>query len=102
MPSLNVDPATLDELAHRTAELATDYVASLDERAIMPDARGADVLERFGGPLPERGLGPKAFDALSLIADHSRASNGRFFGYVHGPGEPIAALGDLYASVLNQ
>ena len=102
MPSLNVDPATLDELAHRTAELATDYVASLDERAIMPDARGADVLERFGGPLPERGLGPKAFDALSLVADHSRASNGRFFGYVHGPGEPIAALGDLYASVLNQ
>jgi glutamate/tyrosine decarboxylase-like PLP-dependent enzyme len=34
--------------------------------------------------------------------DHSRAQNGRFFGYVQGPGEPVAALGDLFASIINQ
>jgi glutamate/tyrosine decarboxylase-like PLP-dependent enzyme len=102
MPSLKVDPATLDELARRTAAMATDYVASLDERPIMPQATGVDIHARLGGPVPEQGLGPQAFDALPGIADDSRASNGRFFGYVHGPGEPVAALGDLYASVLNQ
>jgi glutamate/tyrosine decarboxylase-like PLP-dependent enzyme len=33
---------------------------------------------------------------------HSRAQNGRFYGYVQGPGEPVAALGDLLASIVNQ
>ncbi|MGH3367780.1 MAG: pyridoxal phosphate-dependent decarboxylase family protein, partial [Nocardioidaceae bacterium] len=32
----------------------------------------------------------------------SRTGNGRFFGYVMGSGEPVAALGDFYASVINQ
>ena len=102
MPPLDLDPATFDELAQRTAKLATDFLKSLDERPIMPDANGAKIVERFGGPLPEEGVGPEAFDALVAVADNSRASTGRFFGYVHGPGEPVAALGDLYASVLNQ
>src|SRR5919112_296381 len=35
-------------------------------------------------------------------AQHSRTGNGRFFGYVMGSGEPVAALGDYFASVLNQ
>src|SRR6266567_3246153 len=39
---------------------------------------------------------------LDVIADHSRPGNARFFGYVLGSGEPVAAIGDLYASVLNQ
>jgi glutamate/tyrosine decarboxylase-like PLP-dependent enzyme len=34
--------------------------------------------------------------------EHGRAQNGRFFGYVQGPGEAVAALGDLFASILNQ
>jgi aromatic-L-amino-acid/L-tryptophan decarboxylase len=36
------------------------------------------------------------------VARHSRAGNGRFFGYVMGSGEPVGALGDLFASVINQ
>ena len=36
------------------------------------------------------------------MAEHSRAGNGRFFGYVMGSGEPVGALGDLFASVINQ
>ena len=102
MSSLELDRATFDDLARRTAALASDFVASLDERTIMPGLSGSDVLERFGEPLPERGLGPKAFEALSRVAEASRASNARFFGYVHGPGDPVAALGDFYASILNQ
>jgi glutamate/tyrosine decarboxylase-like PLP-dependent enzyme len=47
-------------------------------------------------------MGDRAFDALRDVIAHSRAQNGRFFGYVHGSGEPVAAIADLLASVLNQ
>jgi glutamate/tyrosine decarboxylase-like PLP-dependent enzyme len=41
-------------------------------------------------------------DALQNVMEMSRAPGPRFFGYVLGSGEPIAALADLLASVLNQ
>src|SRR4029078_2108606 len=53
-------------------------------------------------PPPETGQGPAVLDALMAVAEHSRAGNGRFFGYVMGSGEPVGALGDLFASVINQ
>src|SRR5262249_23571765 len=40
--------------------------------------------------------------ALADVIAHSRAQNGRFFGYVLGSAEPVAALADFVASVLNQ
>ena len=36
------------------------------------------------------------------MAEHVRAPTGRRFPYVIGSGEPLGALGDFYASVLNQ
>jgi glutamate/tyrosine decarboxylase-like PLP-dependent enzyme len=56
----------------------------------------------FGRSLPEQGAGGAAVDDLAVIADHSRPGNARFLAYVLGSGEPVAAIGDLYASVLNQ
>ncbi len=47
-------------------------------------------------------MGDRALAALKDAIAHSRTQNGRFFGYVQGPGEPVAALGDLLASILNQ
>ena len=47
-------------------------------------------------------MGSAALDALGEVAQHSRTGNGRFFGYVMGSGEPVAALGDFFASVINQ
>src|ERR1022692_3927518 len=47
-------------------------------------------------------MGDRALAALEEVSAQSRAQNGRFFGYVQGPGEPVAALGDLLASILNQ
>jgi len=40
--------------------------------------------------LPECGVGAQAFVDLTDVIGNSRAQNGRFFGYVQGPGEPIA------------
>ena len=41
-------------------------------------------------------------ESFKTIADHSRPSNGRFFGYVFGSGEPVGALSELLIAALNQ
>src|SRR5437588_830144 len=89
-------------LAARVAAAAADFLSTLAERPTFPPTTGAETAAAFDLPLPEEGLGAAAFDDLEAIAAHSRAGNGRFFAYVLGSGEPVAALGDLYASVLNQ
>src|SRR5207248_4830957 len=72
------------------------------ERRIFPKTSGTESERLFSGDWPEEPLGAKALDGLRTITKHSRAQNGRFFGYVLGSGEPVAALGDLFASVLHQ
>src|SRR5437764_4457510 len=47
-------------------------------------------------------MGEEALASLPQIVRLSRAQNGRFFGYVLGSGEPVGAVADLLASVLNQ
>ena len=102
MPPLELSPAHFRELARNTVELAADYLETLDTRPIFPPTSGEDTERLFRTPLPENGLGERAFDALGNLINHSRVHNGRFFGYVQGPGEPVAALGDLVASILTQ
>ena len=82
--------------------LSAEYFSTLDERSTFPATSGAESERLFALPLPERGLGAEALTALRDVMEHGRVQNGRFFGYVQGPGEPVAALGDLFASVLNQ
>ena len=99
---LELPRGTFADLANQVVEEAARYLDALADRPIRPPSTGRETLARFGGPAPTAGLGAAAFDELSAIAEHSRAGNGRFFGYVMGSGEPVAALGDLFTSVLNQ
>lgn len=89
-------------LADRVCRAASGYLAGLDGRASFPATSGTATAGLFEQALPEQGLGSAAFGDLEVVADHSRPGNARFFAYVLGSGEPVAALGDLYASVLNQ
>ena len=89
-------------LAAEVVEFSSQYLAQLPTRAIFPATSGEECERLFSLDLPEKGLGPGAVAALRQVMDHARAQNGRFFGYVQGPGEPVAALGDLLASVINQ
>jgi hypothetical protein len=41
------------ELLRRTAELAADYLESLDERPVFPSTRMEDLAAALGGPLPD-------------------------------------------------
>ena len=89
-------------LAARVVEEATRYLDQLDTLPVRPDSSGPETLKHFAAPPPETGQGLAAFEDLTAVARHSRAGNGRFFGYVMGSGEPVGALGDLFASVINQ
>ncbi len=90
------------EVLERISELSLEYLEKLDGQACFPGLTGEETMRLFDEPLPEQGLGMSALDALREVVRASRAQNGRFFGYVMGSGEPVAAFADLLASVLNQ
>jgi aromatic-L-amino-acid decarboxylase len=100
--SLDVDPTRLEQLANDVLRVALDWTQALDERSIKPDSSGSELLALFGDVLPENGLGPEESFALAELAKHSRAQNGRFFGYVMGSAEPVGVLGDFLTAALNQ
>ncbi|MFZ0806020.1 MAG: pyridoxal-dependent decarboxylase [Candidatus Sulfotelmatobacter sp.] len=102
MNSLDLSSEDFRRLASDVVDLCAKYLATLDQRSTFPQTTGAQSQLLFDLDLPERGMGDQAFAALTDVIANSRAQNGRFFGYVQGPGEPIAALGDLMASILNQ
>jgi glutamate/tyrosine decarboxylase-like PLP-dependent enzyme len=89
-------------VAEQVSDLSAEYLSALGQRGIFPATSGAETERFFALDLPEKGMGDQALAALRTVMDHSRAQNGRFFGYVQGPGEPVAALGDLFASIINQ
>ena len=101
-PPLSLTAEQFRELAERLTGVATAYLGEIDARSIRPPTTGALATELFTAAVPAEGLGAAAFDDLELVAEHSRTGNGRFFGYVFGSGEPVGALADFYASVLNQ
>jgi glutamate/tyrosine decarboxylase-like PLP-dependent enzyme len=93
------------ELLGRTAELAADFLDSLDERPVGPRATVEDMRAALGGPLPE---GPS--DALEVIENLARDAEpglmatpgGRFFGFVIGGALPAAVAADWLTSAWDQ
>ncbi len=77
-------------------------ISTTTTRPSFPGVSGEQTRERFGGPLPENGFKEAALDMLEDVVATSRPPSPRFYGYILGSGEPVAALGDLLASVLNQ
>jgi len=93
-------------LAADVVEITAEYLSTFQQRRVFPVTSGAETERLFAEDkneaAPENGLGESALAALADVVAHSRAQNGRFFGYVQGTAEPVAALGDFVASVLNQ
>ncbi len=102
MNALHLPNAEFRSLAARVTDIAADLLGGLDEMRAFPAVRGEQVARAFEGPLPEEGLRARALDALGEVLALSRAPTPRFYGYVLGSGEPVAALADLLASILNQ
>src|SRR5271167_491488 len=102
MKSLEISPDEFRRLAEKVTQLTADYLRELDSRPIFPSTTGEESERLFHTPLDEKGVGAEALAGLHDVIEHSRAKNGRFFGYVLGSGEPVGAVADLLASVLNQ
>lgn len=102
MNPLEISADEFRRLAEQVTKLAADYLENIDTQAISPSTDGAETLRLFRTALPERGMGAESLDALPEVMRLSRVQNGRFFGYVLGSGEPVAAVADLLASVINQ
>ncbi|PYV61869.1 MAG: pyridoxal-dependent decarboxylase [Acidobacteria bacterium] len=102
MKSLEISPDEFRRLAEKVADLAAEYLREMDSRPIPPSITGEEVERLFRTPLSEQGIGEESLSGLRDVIEHSRAQNGRFFGYVLGSGEPVASVADLLASVLNQ
>jgi glutamate/tyrosine decarboxylase-like PLP-dependent enzyme len=95
-------PEEYREAFLRVSELATSLLRELNDSPCFPNISGEESGRIFAEPLPEQGSGLHALDALQTVIDASRLPSPRFFGYVLGSGEPIAAAADLLVSVLNQ
>jgi aromatic-L-amino-acid/L-tryptophan decarboxylase len=102
MNPLSLAGAEYREVFERITQLALEYLASLDRRPSFPDVNGSKAEALFGKSLPNHGMGVNALKDLATVVEASRVGGPRFFGYVLGSGEPVAAAADLLASVLNQ
>jgi aromatic-L-amino-acid decarboxylase len=102
MKRLALDPTEYRYLANRAVELTAELLEKLPELPSFPQTTGEKSLAAFDSALPEEGVGRAVMDDIAQVFAHSRPPSPRFFGYVLGSGEPVAAIGDLIASVLNQ
>lgn len=101
MPPLRVSADEFRAIADGVNRLVADFLSDLEERRTVSATSTTDTAA-FDLPLPEEGVGEAVLRDLEAISEHLRAPTGRRLPYVLGSGDPIGALGDLYASVLNQ
>ena len=92
-------------LLQRTADLAADYLESLDERPVAA-VQGRDaLLAALGGPLPRTGV--PALDVVEALARDADPgiigiAGPRYFGFVIGGSVPAALAADWLTSTWDQ
>jgi aromatic-L-amino-acid/L-tryptophan decarboxylase len=102
MLPLETSPEELRALIDAASALATEFWAGIDRRPAAPRVSGKQSVRRFQSAWDEAGIGREVLNDFRDIAEWSRPTHGRFFGYVFGSGDPVGAVGDFLASTLNQ
>src|SRR5438034_833988 len=93
------------DLLHRTADLAADFLDSLDDRPVFPQVTAAELQKRFDVPLTDEPQDPAAvIEALAAACDAGLVAmpSGRYFGFVIGGGIPAALAADWLTSAWDQ
>jgi glutamate/tyrosine decarboxylase-like PLP-dependent enzyme len=92
-------------LLRRTAELAADYLESLEGRPVFPRVSADELRQRIGGPLPESPTDPhEVVKTLARAAEPGLVAtgSGRYFGFVIGGALPAALAADWLTSTWDQ
>jgi glutamate/tyrosine decarboxylase-like PLP-dependent enzyme len=92
-------------LLQRTAELAAEYLESLEDRPVFPQVSAEELRAALGGPLPETPTHPQeVMEALAKAADPGLVAmgSGRYFGFVIGGALPAALAADWLTSTWDQ
>jgi glutamate/tyrosine decarboxylase-like PLP-dependent enzyme len=94
-----------ESLLRHAAELAIEYTAGIDDRAVAPGAAALSALARFDEPLPDAGSDPDA--TIQLLADvggpATMASTGhQYYGFVNGATFPIALSASFLINAWDQ
>ncbi|HEY8871343.1 MAG TPA: pyridoxal-dependent decarboxylase [Candidatus Limnocylindrales bacterium] len=93
------------ELLRRTAELAIDYLAGVDERPVGIPAQPAEVRRPLDVELTEGGEDPLAVvESFAAAAEPGLVATAgpRYFGFVIGGSEPAAVAADWLTSAWDQ
>ncbi|MBI3751487.1 MAG: aspartate aminotransferase family protein [Chloroflexi bacterium] len=94
-----------DALLDRTARIAREWLASVDERRVFPDSDAEALRAGFPQDLPEEGEDPtKVIEDLARAATPGLvASPGpRYFGFVIGGSVPASVAADWLTSAWDQ
>ena len=92
-------------LLHRTAELAADFLESLDDRPVFPHVAADELRQALGRPLQDEPIDPEdVIEQLVAAADPGVVAipSGRYFGFVIGGGLPAALAADWLTSAWDQ
>jgi glutamate/tyrosine decarboxylase-like PLP-dependent enzyme len=93
------------ELLRRTAELAADFLETLEERRIWPPATVDELREALGGPVPEGPSEPlEVIETMAAGAEPGVVgmASGRYFGFVIGGALPAATAADWLTTAWDQ
>jgi len=93
------------DLLRRTAEIAADFLDTLDERSIWPPATTDELRAALGGELPDEPGDPQdVVEALAEAAERGVVGipSGRYFGFVIGGALPAALAADWLTSTWDQ
>jgi glutamate/tyrosine decarboxylase-like PLP-dependent enzyme len=92
-------------LLRRTAELAADFLDSLEERPVFPHVSVEELRSALGVPLQDEPLDPaQVVEELATAAEPGLVAmpSGRYFGFVIGGGLPAALAADWLTSAWDQ
>ena len=93
------------DLLRRTAELAADYLDSLDSRPVYPRVGVGELRATLDSPLPEGPSDPsQVIEHLAADLDPGvvASQSGRYFGFVVGASLPSALAADWLVSTWDQ